>query len=108
VRDQLSRIAGGDGPGAEAAARALADGPMAQRLSSAILALARDRGAESSTCPSDAARAIGGEGWRALMPDAREQARELAIAGDVVITQRGEELDPDGPWHGPIRIRMVP
>ncbi|OBI89543.1 S-adenosylmethionine tRNA ribosyltransferase [Mycobacterium asiaticum] len=77
---------------------------MTQRLRSSILALARNRGPDSSICPSDAARAIGGQTWRDLMPDARELARELAAAGHVVITQRGETLDPDAQWTGPIRI----
>lgn len=70
-------------------------------------AFASHRGPDSSTCPSDAARAIGGENWRDLMPDAREIARELAKSGDVEITQRGKVLDADGDWRGPIRIRTA-
>lgn len=76
-----------------------------QRLRTAILELARDRGPEKTICPSDAARAVGGEDWRELMDQARDIARELARAGDVEITQRGEVLDPDAAWRGPIRIR---
>ncbi|OBK18941.1 S-adenosylmethionine tRNA ribosyltransferase [Mycobacterium asiaticum] len=79
---------------------------MRQRLRSSILALARHRGPHSSICPSDAARAVGGETWRDLMPDARELARELATAGDVAITQRGSVLDPGAAWSGPIRITL--
>lgn len=77
------------------------------RLKSTILALARHRGPESSICPSDAARAVDDKNWRGLMDDARELARELAKSGDVQITQRGDVLDPDGIWRGPIRIRIV-
>lgn len=76
-----------------------------QRLRTAILELARGRGPEKTICPSDAARAVGGEDWRELMDQARDIARELARAGDVEITQRGEVLDPDAAWRGPIRIR---
>ena len=76
-----------------------------QRLREAILALARERGPAKSFCPSDAARAIGGGGWRDLMDQARETARELAKQGDVVITQGDDVLDPDATWRGPIRIR---
>lgn len=76
-----------------------------QRLSAAILELARRRGPSSSICPSDAARAVGGDGWRDLMDQARDVARQLARAGEVEITQKGEVLDPDAAWRGPIRIR---
>jgi hypothetical protein len=40
------------------------------------------------------------------MDQARDTARELARSGDVVVTQRGETLDPDAEWHGPVRIRI--
>lgn len=83
------------------------DGPLRQRLRTAILDLAGQRGPDSSICPSDAARAVGDDNWRDLMDDARELARELAKSGDVQITQRGEVLDPDGTWRGPIRLRIV-
>lgn len=32
-------------------------------------------------------------------------ARELARRGEVEISRRGEVLDPDVPWRGPVRIR---
>ncbi|MCW2511501.1 MAG: hypothetical protein JWR11_543 [Mycobacterium sp.] len=79
---------------------------MNERLRASILELARERGPSKSICPSDAARAVGGEGWRDLMDQARDTARELARSGDVVVTQRGETLDPDAEWHGPVRIRI--
>jgi hypothetical protein len=78
---------------------------MGDELRTAILRMARDRGATSSICPSDAARAVGGDGWRDLMDDARDAARQLARAGEVEITQKGEVVDPEGTWRGPIRIR---
>lgn len=73
------------------------------RLSAAIRDLLAARA--GSICPSEAARAVGGEGWRDLMDPAREAARALARAGEVEITQRGAVLDPDGVWRGPVRIR---
>ena len=79
---------------------------MNQRLRTTILELARERGPDKTICPSDAARAIGGDDWRDLMDDARDVARELARAGDVEISQKGTVLDPDQPWRGPIRIRI--
>lgn len=75
------------------------------RLEAAILALAGARAPDRTICPSDAARAIGGERWRALLPVARQVARELAVAGDVEITQGGTPIDPTAPWKGPVRIR---
>jgi uncharacterized protein DUF3253 len=72
-----------------------------------ILDLARERGPSKSICPSDAARAVGGERWRDLMNDARDAARELARDGAVVITQGDDVLDPDATWRGPIRIRAT-
>lgn len=73
------------------------------RLTAAMRRLLDSR--SGSICPSEAARAVGGEDWRSLMEPAREAARRLARSGDVEITQRGVVLDPDGSWHGPIRVR---
>ncbi|WP_193044409.1 DUF3253 domain-containing protein [Mycolicibacterium baixiangningiae] len=75
-------------------------------LRTAILRMARDRGPKSSICPSEAARAVGGDNWRDLMDQARDAARELARAGEVEVTQKGEVVDPDAPWRGPVRIRI--
>ncbi|GAB7066357.1 DUF3253 domain-containing protein [Mycobacterium hodleri] len=80
---------------------------MNQRLRTTILELARERGPEKTICPSDAARAIGGDDWRDLMDDARDVARDLARHGEVEISQKGTVLDPDEPWRGPIRIRIT-
>lgn len=102
---ELARIADGGGAGAASARTGMGEGPSGERLRAAMRALAEHRGPDSSTCPSDAARAVGGATWRALMDDARQSARELASSGDFEITQKGEVLDPDSLWHGPIRIR---
>jgi len=80
---------------------------VSERLRETILRLARERGEDKTICPQDAARAVGGEGWRDLMDDAREIARELARRGEVEITQKGEVLDPDATWRGPVRIRAT-
>ncbi|MEO3758584.1 DUF3253 domain-containing protein [Mycobacterium sp. B14F4] len=80
---------------------------MNQQLRDKFLELSRERGPDKSICPSDAARAVGGEDWRGLMDDAREIARDLARRGDVEITQNGEVLDADATWRGPIRIRAT-
>jgi len=75
------------------------------RLRATTLALADHRSPGRTICPSDVARAVGGDGWRSLMEPVREVVRDLARSGEVEILQRGEVLDPDGGWRGPIRIR---
>jgi hypothetical protein len=74
-------------------------------LTAAIRGLVSAR--DGTICPSEAARAVGGEDWRDLMEPAREAARLLARAGEVEITQRGVVLDPAGVFRGPIRIRSA-
>ena len=101
----MARVADSDGPAARAAKTALGGGPVATRLRAAILALVRHRGPTSSICPSDAARAIGGNSWRELTAQSRTIAFALARDGDLQLTQRGNVIDPDRPLRGPIRIR---
>ncbi|MCW2866379.1 MAG: hypothetical protein JWR20_567, partial [Marmoricola sp.] len=67
------------------------------------------RKAGATICPSDAARAVGpaeDEGWRELMEPARRAARRLVAAGEVVITQKGQVVDPSTA-KGAIRIRKA-
>jgi hypothetical protein len=75
-----------------------------RHLEETIRELLDSRAATSSICPSDAARAIGGEEWRGLMEPARRAARRLVDAGEVEITQGGAVVDPST-VKGPIRIR---
>lgn len=79
---------------------------MDRQLEATILELLAARAATATICPSDAARAIGGEEWRELMEPARRAARRLVAAGDVVITQGATVVDPSTA-RGPIRIRRV-
>jgi hypothetical protein len=79
-----------------------------QRLAAAVRTLLRHRGPEKTICPSDAAQAVGGARWRSLLPLARDVARDLAGAGTLEVTQRGEAIDPSRPWKGPVRLRLRP
>ncbi|GHH28057.1 DUF3253 domain-containing protein [Lentzea cavernae] len=78
------------------------------RLEQAILDLLAARGPAKSICPSEAARAVGDDGWRDLMEPARAVARELAAHGRVVVTQGEQVLSPEEEWNGPVRIRLLP
>jgi hypothetical protein len=71
-----------------------------------ILALVRQRGPEKTICPSEVARALGGQDWRPWMDEVRSRGVELALAGDIVITQQGNILPLDH-IKGPIRFRVT-
>ena len=58
----------------------------------------------TTICPSEAARAVDPDGWRELMPAAREAAGRLVAAGQAEVTQRGEVVDV-ATARGPVRIR---
>ena len=77
-------------------------------LEQAILDLLAARGAGTTICPSDVARAREQDesAWRALMEPVREAARRLVAKGEVEITQRGHVVDPSTA-KGPIRIRRA-
>jgi hypothetical protein len=72
-------------------------------LERAIADLLDQRDQGRTICPSEAARAVGGKEWRDLMPAAREAAGRMAGRGEVVVTQKGREVDATGA-RGPIRI----
>ena len=59
---------------------------------------------DATICPSEAARVVDPEGWRALMPAARAAAGRLAAAGRAEVTQRGEVVDV-ATARGPVRVR---
>lgn len=77
-----------------------------RELEASILDLLGRRKVGATICPSEAARAVGGDEWRELMEPARRAARRLVDAGDVEITQQGRVVDPSTA-KGPIRIRKA-
>lgn len=82
------------------------DDDVRVRLAAAIRALLHGRSEGSTICPSDAARAVGGERWRDRMPLAHEVVRELAGRGEVEVTQAAELVADAARVTGPIRVRF--
>jgi hypothetical protein len=80
--------------------------PTNDPLESAILSLLDMRPDDSSICPSEAARLVGGDDWRNLMEPARNAARRLHDRGTIQITQSGKAVDPSTA-KGPIRLRKT-
>jgi hypothetical protein len=64
------------------------------------------RGPSKTICPSEVARAVGGEDWRPRMDPARAAARRLVASGEAEITQGGKVVDPSTA-KGPIRVRKT-
>lgn len=76
------------------------------RIEAAMAALVQQRGPDSSACPSDVARSLSPDHWRALIPLVREAASRLAQQGLIEIAQGGKAVSSIGPWTGPIRLRL--
>ena len=81
--------------------------PVDQRLEAVIITLLSERSAQKSICPSEAARMVGENDWRALMEPSRMAARRLAVRGIVEVTQGASRVDVSTA-KGPIRVRRGP
>jgi hypothetical protein len=86
------------------ACRRAKPGPTDAVLEQTVLDLLAARARGATICPSEAARAVGGDDWRPLMEPARAAARRLVARGLVEITQSGRVVD-GSTARGPIRIR---
>ena len=83
-------------------------GAKDRELEAVILKLLGERGAGKTICPSEAARAVGGEDreeWEGLMEPARAAGRRLVAEGKIVITQGGRVVDGDMA-KGAVRFRL--
>ena len=58
----------------------------------------------ASICPSEAARVVWPEDWRAHMEEVREAARVLMHEGRLEITQQGRRVSSAN-FKGPVRLR---
>lgn len=85
--------------------------PTTDAIASMIAQLLNARAADASICPSELARALVPDHWRALMPQIRAVAAELAGAGSLRLTQSDEEITPAallaGQTRGPVRYFLV-
>lgn len=81
--------------------------PEAAELRDAVLTLLSVRDPDTSICPSEVARRVGGDDWRPLMGPIREVAAGLADDGAVEVTQRGQRVDVRS-TRGPVRLRRGP
>jgi hypothetical protein len=87
-----------------------APSPAAQRKRAAasvraLLSRRTSLKASSTICPSDVARIIGAEHWRACMTLVREVAAQLVESGQLRVLQRGREVSLDN-VRGPIRLAL--
>ena len=73
-----------------------------ERAAATIRALLRHR-AGKTICPSDVARTLGADSWRKLMPLVRDVAAGLVDQGEVVVRQKGEDVDLSTAT-GPVRL----
>lgn len=79
---------------------------LRERAARSIRELLRQRNGKT-ICPSETARAIGGDEWRDLMPLVRDVAAQLVEQGQVIVQQKGEEVDIAAA-RGPIRLAPGP
>lgn len=68
-----------------------------------LVEIAKARRAGASFCPSEAARRLAPEDWRALMPEVRRVASRLQRDGLLSVTQGGRAVDALAA-RGPIRL----
>ena len=71
----------------------------------AILKLLEQRHPKTA-CPSEVARAIAPDAWRAQMQPVRDAARRLMARGRIDVLQRGRKVDPKMA-RGAIRLRLA-
>ena len=79
---------------------------MKPDLAAEILRQATALGPDKSICPSDVARALGGEAWRTLMHPVRMAAVALSEAGRIEILRKGKPVAPSE-MRGVIRLRIA-
>lgn len=76
-----------------------------QRASATMRALLRRRGPKKTICPSDVARVLAGDDFRASLQLVRDVSAALTKAGELEVRQKGKAVDPEAA-RGPIRLAL--
>ena len=76
-----------------------------ERIEAKLVELCRARGRSKTICPSEAARGLEPQEWRALMPAIRKAANRLVHRGELKMLQKGRVVSPDSA-RGPYRLRI--
>jgi len=79
---------------------------VALSAADAIRGLLAQRATGATICPSEAARALDPDAWRARIDEVREAAFALADAGEIEVTQHGAVVD-GRTARGPVRLRSA-
>lgn len=79
--------------------------PIDKKIADLIIEKLLSRDPGKTICPSEVARALYPESWREEMEHVRVIARKLVKEGKIVITQRGQIVDPEQ-VKGAIRLRL--
>ncbi|UJP67068.1 DUF3253 domain-containing protein [Mongoliitalea daihaiensis] len=59
---------------------------------------------DRSFCPSEVVRWIFPQDWELFMQDVREEMMEMYREGLILVTQKGNAIDPSTEPKGPVRI----
>jgi hypothetical protein len=77
----------------------------AERIRASVRALLRHRH-PATICPSDAARVVGGPSWRSLLPTVRQVVIAMSDEGEIVVRQRGVDVEDPAAARGPVRLAL--
>jgi formamidopyrimidine-DNA glycosylase len=79
-----------------------------QKIRRTIMRLLTERGAETSICPSEVARALDPTNWRDLMPVVRTVADDLMRKKQIITLQKNVAVKSAASAKGPIRFALAP
>lgn len=77
----------------------------ADRIRATVRALLRHRD-PATICPSDAARVVGGPSWRSVLPTVRQVVIAMSGEGEIVVRQRGVDVEDPAAIRGPVRLAL--
>jgi Protein of unknown function (DUF3253) len=89
------------------AAKMTTDGVSIEDIRESILTRCAARAPNATICPSEVARELWPDAWRAHMNDVRNVGLALAREGKIDVTQSGERRDPNDEIRGAIRYRLT-